>query len=303
MYMIFDVIGSDTRVTAWVTELATGKPVHQAIVSLADKKNETNDQGLCTLGNHQEDDMLVEEEDDNELFREAIASAITVGGNREKNKDHVLVVKKNDDQCILRDIQLRKPKRNRYIWHLFNDRGLYKPKDEVHVKGYARFLKIQGDARLPFYVQGVVEYTVYDSRYQRLQQSKVELNDYGAFDIKFTLPDNVNLGQGRIDFKILDKKTETRHHFQVQEFRRPEYEVSSSTRPSSIHYSHSTDEEYVVASCQGKLFAGGYLSDANVQWTVKAETTTFTPPNRSDYIFGRARPFFCWYGIKLMIMT
>lgn len=68
------------------------------------------------------------------------------------------------------------------------------------------------------------------------------------------------------------------------------------TRPSTVHYSHPTNEQYVVASCQGKLFAGGYLSDANVQWKVGAETTTFTPPKRSDYTFGKAQPMFCWFG-------
>ena len=93
-----------------------------------------------------------------------------------------------------------------------------------------------------------------------------------------------------------DLQTETTHYFKIQEFRRPEYEVSSMTRPSAVHYCHPTNDEYVIASCQGKLFAGGFLNDANVRWTVNAETTRFTPPNRSDYIFGRARPFFCWYG-------
>ena len=268
-YIIFDVIGLNTKLTAWVTELMTGKSVDQAIVSLSQKKNKTNDQGLCTLDNFQTD-------------------------NNQENP--ILIVEKNDDQCILTDIYSYGSNPNAYVWHVFNDRGLYKPKEEVHVKGYVRSLEVKGDAKVPSYARGVVEYTVYDPRGQQLQQSKVELNNYGAFDIKFTLADNVNLGNGWIDFNLPDKESQTRHSFQIQEFRRPEYEVSSSTRPSVIHYSHSTNEEYVIASCQGKLFAGGYLSDANVRWTVTAETTTFTPPNRSDYNFGRARPFFCWFG-------
>jgi hypothetical protein len=104
------------------------------------------------------------------------------------------------------------------------------------------------------------------------------------------------LGDGRVRFSLSDSQTETTHSFKIQEFRRPEYEVSSMIRPSIVHYCHPTDNGYVIASCQGKLFAGGYLNDANVQWTVQAETTTFTPAKRSDYIFGRARPFFCWFG-------
>jgi hypothetical protein len=104
------------------------------------------------------------------------------------------------------------------------------------------------------------------------------------------------LGDGRVRFSLSNSQTETTHSFKIQEFRRPEYEVSSMIRPSVAHYCHPSNDEYVIASCQGKLFAGGYLNDANVQWTVQAETTTFTPAKRSDYIFGRARPFCFWFG-------
>ena len=104
------------------------------------------------------------------------------------------------------------------------------------------------------------------------------------------------LGDGWIRFSLTEAGNETTHTFKIQEFRRPEYEVSSTTRPSALHYAHPINDEYVIVTSQGKLFAGGYLTDAQVQWTVQAETTTFTPAKRSDYIFGRARSFFCWFG-------
>ena len=102
------------------------------------------------------------------------------------------------------------------------------------------------------------------------------------------------LGDAWVQFSLPNLNSETTHYFKVQEFRTPEYEVSSMTRPSTVHYCHPTTDEYVVAACQGKLFAGGSLNDANVQWTVEAEITTFTPAKRSDYTFGRARSFFWW---------
>ncbi|CAF3824365.1 unnamed protein product [Rotaria sordida] len=262
---LFVSLGTDMRLTAWITELMAGVPVNQAIVSISNKKQETNQHGLCTV-------------------------------EKCKIDNEILVVEKDDDQCMLTDIYSHTSYPNVYIWHVFNDRGLYKPKEDVHIKGYVRLLEVKGDAKLPTYVQGIINYTVYDPRGQQLQQSKVELNNYGAFDIKFTLPDNINLGDAWVSFSLSDSQIETTHYFKVQEFRRPEYEVSSMTRPSAAHYCHSTNDEYVIATCQGKLFAGGYLNDANVQWIVQAETTTFTPPKRSDYTFGRARPFFCWFG-------
>jgi hypothetical protein len=103
-------------------------------------------------------------------------------------------------------------------------------------------------------------------------------------------------GNAWVRFNLPTSQTETIHYFKVQEFRRPEYEVSSMTRPSIVHYCHPTHDQYVIATCQGKLFAGGYLNDADVQWKIQAETTTFTPANRSDYTFGRARSFFCWFS-------
>ena len=148
----------------------TGVPVKQATVSILNKKSETNDQGLCTITNYR-------------------------SNNEENIGKEILIVAKDDDQCILTDIYSYASSPDMYVWHVFNDRGLYKPKEEVHVKGYVRLLQIKGDAKLPTYAQGTIDYTIHDPRGQQLQESKVKLNAYGAFDIKFTLPDNVNLGK------------------------------------------------------------------------------------------------------------
>ena len=107
----------------------------------------------------------------------------------------MLIVRKGKDSCMLPDIYCYASNVNTYVWHVFNDRGLYKPKEEVHIKGYVRYLAMKGEAKLPTYAQGVVDYTVHDPRGQQLHASKVELNNYGAFNIEFTLPDNVNLGK------------------------------------------------------------------------------------------------------------
>ena len=153
----------------------TGIPVSQATVSVLNEKSETSRQGLCTFGKSKSEDEQ--------------------GREIENTQNAILIVEKDDDLCILTDIYSYASNPNVYVWHVFNDRGLYRPKDEVHIKGYVRLLEVKGDAKLPSYGRGAVEYTVCDPRGQQLQQSKVELNNYGAFDIKFNLPDNVNLGK------------------------------------------------------------------------------------------------------------
>ncbi|CAF3025123.1 unnamed protein product, partial [Rotaria sp. Silwood2] len=268
---IFTFSNKDGTLTAWVSNLMTGAPISQASVSILNHKKVTNQQGLCTIDRYKTEDVSRREEED--------------------RKNEILVVEKDGDLCMKVSIYPDQATDDVYVWHVFNDRGLYRPKEDVHIKGYVRLLKIEGEAKLPTYAQGIVEYKIYDSRGEQLQQSKVQLNHYGTFDIKFTLPDNANLGKGRVEFSLPDSKSDTEHYFRIEEFRTPEYVVSSMIQPTIAHYCHPTTDRYVIATCEGKLFAGGYLSNANVQWTVQAETTTFTPANRYDYMFGRAKSF------------
>ncbi|CAM2724480.1 unnamed protein product [Rotaria socialis] len=272
----------DGTLTTLVTNLMTGAPINQAIVSILNQKQVTNQQGLCTIGRHKSDVKRTGEDQEEE--------------EEEDTENELLVVEKGDDLYMEVDIYPSQSTDDIYIWHVFNDRGLYRPKEDVHIKGYVRLLKMEGEAKIPKYTQGVIDYIISDPRGEQLQESKVKLNRYGAFDIKFTLPDNVNLGQGYVEFRLSDSKSETTHYFEIQEFRRPEYKVSSMVRSSIAYYCHSTVDQYVIISCEGKLFAGGYLSDASVQWIVEAESTTFTPANRSDYMFGKAQSFSYYHG-------
>ncbi|CAF4692681.1 unnamed protein product [Rotaria socialis] len=168
-------------------------------------------------------------------------------------------------------------------------------KNEILVVEKGDDLCMQGEAKIPTYAQGVIDYIICGSYSEQLQQSKVELNNYGAFDIHFTLPDNVNLGNGYVRFSLLDSKSNEQHCFQIQEFRKPEYVVSSMIRPPLAYYCYPTVDQYAIASCEGKLFVGGCLNDAYVRWTVQATTTTFTPANQYGYMFGRAQSF-CYYS-------
>ncbi|CAF3755727.1 unnamed protein product [Rotaria sp. Silwood1] len=261
---LFVSTGNNDALTAWVTELMTGAPVPQATVIVPNKKGETNQQGLCTIEKY-------------------------VTGNDQTNK--ILVVEKGDDLCMSVNIHAYPSYMDVYVWHAFNDRGLYKPKEDVHIKGYVRLLEVKGEARLPTYVQGTIDYTVHDPRGEQLLQSKVKLNTYGAFDIQFTLPDNVNLGNAYVAFILPDSVNSYTHQFKIQEFRRPEYEVSSTIQSATTYYCHPTTDQHAIVTCQGKLFSGGYLNDANVRWTVRAETTKFKPANRSEYTF--ATTYYC----------
>ena len=76
----------------------------------------------------------------------------------------------------------------------------------------------------------------------------------------------------------------------MQEFRRPEFEVTarSSEGPHLVG-------KHAVATLSASYYSGGGLPDAPVNWTVTRSTVGFTPPNRGDYHFGpEPSSFWSW---------
>jgi len=80
---------------------------------------------------------------------------------------------------------------------------MYKPKEEVSVKGYIRKVtagKLGDIEGLGGAATGLT-YSVKIRETTRSQKAR-QLNTFGAFDLKFTIPDNANLGNARIDLEV-----------------------------------------------------------------------------------------------------
>ncbi len=179
-------------------------------------------------------------------------------------------------------------------WFVFDDRKMYRPKEEVAVKGYIR--KITGgklgDVEGPGDAASGLTYSVKDPRNNEIAKGTANLNAFGAFDFKFTLPDNANLGYSRIDLSTNTSLSggNFAHQFQIQEFRRPEFEVSTKVDSEAPHFVGGQAD----LSVEAKYYAGGGLANAETNWTVTATPTNYTPPNRGDYTFGTWIP---WWRI------
>ena len=180
-------------------------------------------------------------------------------------------------------------------WFVFDDRKLYKPKEEVSVKGYIRKVtagKLGDVAGLGEAATGLT-YSVKDSRNNEIAKGTGNLNAFGAFDLKFTIPDNANLGNAHIDFEVNSPIPGDRygHQFQIQEFRRPEFEVTTKVESEAPFFVGGKANVAVEA----KYYAGGGLANADANWTVTASPTNYTPPNRGDYTFGVWTPWWRVY--------
>ena len=192
---------------------------------------------------------------------------------------------------------VRKPQLDELRWYVIDDRKLYRPGEEVHLKGWIRRLgKGKGGDVGP--LSGAIKrinYVLEDTQQNEVLKGAVAPNAFGGFDFALKLPANMNLGSAQIKFKAEGalKDFETKdwfHNLEVQEFRRPEFEVTAKLETEGPLFVGDHAEVNVAAS----YFAGGGLQNADVKWHVISMPATFTPPNRDDFTFGKWTPW--WEG-------
>jgi uncharacterized protein YfaS (alpha-2-macroglobulin family) len=181
-------------------------------------------------------------------------------------------------------------------WYVFDDRKLYRPGEEVHVKGWMRAVGGGKDGDVGSLNGAVkrISYVVKDTSDNEILKGEVAVNVFGGFDAVFKLPGNMNLGSAEVEFETHDPEggfdEESHiHNFQVQEFRRPEFEVTAKTETEAPFFVGGRADVSVAAN----YFAGGGLANAEVNWEVSSRPTNYTPPNRDDYTFGKWIP---WWG-------
>ncbi len=81
------------------------------------------------------------------------------------------------------------------------------------------------------------------------------------------------------------------HTFQIQEFRRPEFEVIAQNETSGPYFAG----DHALLSVEAKYYAGGGLPGAEVTWEVKTSPGKYSPPNWPDFVFGEWRPWWWDY--------
>jgi uncharacterized protein YfaS (alpha-2-macroglobulin family) len=219
----------------------------------------------------------------------------------------LLVARQGDDTAILPrspyawgdDAWRPRPVQDMLRWYVFDDRAMYRPGEEVHVKGWLRRVgsRQDGDVGLPGDVLQAVSYRVIDPQGNELLNGQAQANALGGFDFAFTLPDNTNLGYARLALDALGSLGGLdglyyEHGFQVQEFRRPEFEVTARNETTGPYFAGGEATMAVEAS----YYAGGPLPGADVTWQVSATSTNYSPPNWPGFVFGHWTPW--WYAYE-----
>ena len=178
----------------------------------------------------------------------------------------------------------------RLSFHLFTDRLLYKPGEEVHVKGWLRQIDMDptGDVEFTGQENNSLKYSVMDSRGIEFETGTTTLNEREAIDFAFQIPADANSGYGYIclqnavewDIRKAGSNL-TCTGLEIQEFRRPEFALALK-RNGGPQFMDTT----VSLELQAHYYGGGPLANSEVMWQVSGYPSHFAPPGWDEYTFG-----------------
>ncbi len=177
-------------------------------------------------------------------------------------------------------------------WHLFTDRHLYQPTEEVHVKGWLRHIDMEPAGEVDFAgkAHSSLHYTVLDARGIEIGAGSTTLNSREALDFAFEIPVDANAGAGHICLQgpphwglEQDGSYLACTPIEIQEFRRPEFAVSLS-RDGDPQFLDTT----VSLELQAQYYGGGPLAGAEVSWQVSGNPAHYAPPGWDAFAFGGA---------------
>ena len=262
------------NLVSFVTELGTGKPAANVDLEIRPYgiKGKTDDKGMATLPL----------------------------GTRALKGSNFLVARRGNDTAFVSEYDnywneggswTKRAKVNTLSWYVTDDRRMYKPGEQVTLKGWLRSIDLGkgGDVNGINGAVSAIAYKVFDSRNVQIGTGSIPVTTVGGFATKIALPKTPNLGYARVELAAQGKLAGAyTHSFQIQEFRRPEFEVTAKASQGPFMVGGAGD-----LTVDAKYYSGGPLPGAPVRWSMSAQPTSFTPPNRDDYTFGEWTP---WWG-------
>jgi uncharacterized protein YfaS (alpha-2-macroglobulin family) len=261
-----DLEVSHDQALAFVTRLRDGKPVAGAQVQIGDQSGTSKADGTVVFS----------------LPSKGGEHALVVAGSERAFLPRSLSPYGHGDSWYKRDLP---PDAH---WFLFDDRGLYKPAETAHIKGYVRQWTRGPQGALTGVGKpgSLVNWVLNDPRGNKVGEGQTQLSAFGTVDFTVTLPKDTNLGSHYLSLSGAGLPHGS-HSLNVQEFRRPEFEVTAEVLSGQPHLLQGS----ATVKAAAVYYAGGSLAGSEVDWQVSAHRADYTPPGRGEYTFGRWRPW------------
>lgn len=172
------------------------------------------------------------------------------------------------------------PKTNALRAHLFTERPVYKPGEEVHIKGMVRIMK-QGRLSIPEAQRGL-RLRIRGPRGKQWDVEPIKLSKVGSFYHKFQ-PKNPTSGIYKMTLLLAqtDGSLQELHtrSFEYKSYKLPLFEVNILGK-SAV----PADKPFQI-SVMAKYYAGGLVTRQPVRWRVTERTILYRPEGRKGYTF------------------
>lgn len=255
-----DALADHNELVAWASDLQTGKSMADVEFKLGESSAHSDAEGLARL-------------------------------SLPASSAPMLLARRGEDVAFLSPGDYYGSGWNRHqpsdtsLWHVLDDRHLYKPGETVHIKGWVRHLQYGPKGDLQATSNHKVSYQLSDPVGNEILKGEAPVGRLGGFDFQLKLPKTVNLGNCHLRISG-DSEGSTGLAIQVQEFRRPEFEVSAEAAPATSQIGSSAR-----LTASAAYFSGGPLANAQVDWSVSSTPTSFSPPGWDGFTFGTWTPW------------
>jgi uncharacterized protein YfaS (alpha-2-macroglobulin family) len=162
---------------------------------------------------------------------------------------------------------------------LFTERGVYKPGEVVHLKGFARDLD---DKQTDLPAGKTLKVVVTDAKDREIFNKQVTLSDFGSFAEEIKVPGET-LGKYRVVAAGEEgDRLAGDAFFQVQQYRPNAFEISIPEPPDAA------GPAQLDLAITAKYFMGKPLVKAKLTWSLVARDDPFKPEGLDDFAFGNA---------------
>lgn len=165
--------------------------------------------------------------------------------------------------------------------HLLTDRGLYKPGEEVRLKGYVRAVTDQGLKEYTKPLTLVIQEAYTDTK----TQIDVTPNERGNFSVSYKISNASHLGYYNVSLSAKDEGTYFEYgssSFQVERFRTPEFKVGVDFEKRDV-----VKGEPLAVKFSSEYLFGSPMKDASVKYFVNSHLGSWSPENSENWQFGR----------------
>jgi alpha-2-macroglobulin len=170
------------------------------------------------------------------------------------------------------------------VGYIYTDKPIYRPGHMVHLKGVLRWR--ENDRLVPF-EQPLAEVAVRDLNDKVVFRQAVTADAFGAVHASFPMPATAALGFYNI--RIASGEHEANGGFEVQEYRRPEFEVI--VLPANRFVVQGSE---AIATVQARYYFGQPVANARVRYVVNQQPY-HSPLRFSDAGEGEEGSQY-WYG-------